>query len=337
MHSSLFASLADTTSHRDRDSINHAVAGLVLKFLNAESATIYRLIDEGEGPLLAPCVSLTAAHGARPVAPHPPPATAQALQLFPVWKECVDQQQPRQLIDAGGNISGAWPIESERDVVGILVVEGMRELVPRDAELIGAILRILKNHLAALDYGERDTLTGMLNRKTFEASFEKLRQRLLMNDAARSTVEPSWLALADIDKFKSINDSRGHLFGDEVLLLVAQQMAKCFRGADQLFRFGGEEFVIVLDHASEAGARIAFERFRAAVEAFEFPQIGHVTLSLGYSRITPEDGPTNCVERADAALYYAKNHGRNNVRHFEELVASGELSARAESADTEIF
>jgi PleD family two-component response regulator len=73
------------------------------------------------------------------------------------------------------------------------------------------------------------------------------------------------------------------------------------------------------------------------VEAFEFPQIGHVTLSLGYSRITPDDGPTSCVERADAALYYAKNHGRNNVRNFEELVAAGELSARAESADTELF
>jgi len=337
MHSSLFASVADTTSHRDRDSINHAVAALVLDFLNAESTIIYRLTDEGEGPLLAPCVSLTAANRGRPEPTLPQLPTAQALTLFPVWKECVDQRQPRQLIDAGGNISGAWPIESERNVVGILVVEGIRELLFRDAELVGAILRILKNHLAALDYGERDTLTGMLNRKTFEASFAKLRQRLVLTSAAQSTVEPSWVALADIDKFKSVNDSHGHLFGDEVLLLVAQQMAKCFRGADQLFRFGGEEFVIVLDHATDAGARIAFERFRAAVEAFEFPQIGHVTLSLGYSRITTEDSPTTCVERADAALYYAKNHGRNNVRNFEELVASGELSARTESADTEMF
>jgi diguanylate cyclase (GGDEF)-like protein len=337
MHSSLIASVADTTSHRDRDSINHAVAGLVLEFLNADSAVIYRLIDEGDGPLLSPCVALTSAHRSPPEPPLSQPAQPQALQRFPVWKECVDQQQARQLIDADGKISGAWPIQSERDVVGILVVEGMRELVSRDADLIGAILRILKNHLAALDYGERDTLTGMLNRKTFEASFEKLRQRLQASSTATTSVEPSWLALADIDKFKSINDSHGHLFGDEVLLLVAQQMAKCFRGADQLFRFGGEEFVIVLDHATETGAGIAFDRFRAAVAAFDFPQIGHVTLSLGYSRITPADGPTTCVERADAALYYAKNHGRNNVRNFEELVAAGELSARTEGADTELF
>jgi diguanylate cyclase (GGDEF)-like protein len=328
MHSSLIASVAATTSHRDRDSINHAVAGLVLNFLNAEAATIYRLVEEDEGAMLIPCVTL-------PTPTQLP--SPQALRQFPIWRECVEQQQARQCIDANGNISGAWPIESERDVIGILVVEGMRELVPRDAELIGAILRILKNHLAALDYGERDTLTGMLNRKTFEASFEKLRQRLQVRDATAIITEPSWLALADIDKFKSINDSRGHLFGDEVLLLVAQQMAKCFRGADQLFRFGGEEFVIVLDHASEAGAQIAFDRFRAAVAAFEFPQIGHVTLSLGYSKINSDDGPTSCVERADAALYYAKNHGRNNVRNFEELVAAGALSARAESADSEIF
>lgn len=337
MRSSLIASVADTTSHRDRDSINHAVAGLVLEFLNADSAVIYRLIDEGDGLVLKPCASLTAANRRRAKAAPASTLEPEPLHRFPVWKECVDQQQARQLIDGDGNISGVWPIESERDVVGILVVEGMRELVSRDAELIGAILRILKNHLAALDYGERDTLTGMLNRKTFEASFEKLRQRLQAGSAAPTPLEPSWLALADIDKFKSINDSRGHLFGDEVLLLVAQQMAKCFRGADQLFRFGGEEFVIVLDHASEAGAHIAFDRFRAAVEAFEFPQIGHVTLSLGYTRITPDDGPTSCVERADAALYYAKKHGRNNVRNFEDLMAAGELSARAESADTEIF
>ena len=337
MHSSLIASVADTTSYRDRDSINLAVAALVLEFLNAESAIIYRLIDEGAGPFLTPCVSLTSANRSGPERTLSQPQTPLSLEGFPVWKECVEQHQARQLIDADGRISGAWPIESERDVVGILVVEGMRELVARDAELIGAILRILKNHLAALDYGERDTLTGMLNRKTFEASFEKLRQRLQVSSAAEAAVEPSWLALADIDKFKSVNDSHGHLFGDEVLLLVAQQMAKCFRGADQLFRFGGEEFVIVLDHATEAGARIAFDRFRAAVAAFEFPQIGHVTVSLGYSRITPDDGPTSCVERADAALYYAKNHGRNNVRNFEELVAAGELSARAERADTELF
>ena len=174
---------------------------------------------------------------------------------------------------------------------------------PRDVQLVGAILRILKNHFALLDYGERDTLTGMLNRKTFEKRFEKLRQRLVALDAAHPTKEPSWLGLVDIDKFKLINHSHGHLFGDEVLLLISQLMQRCFRGADHLFRFGGEEFVIVLDNATELGAQIAFERLRAAV----------------------------------AALYYSKNHGRNNIRNYEALVAAGELTAKDRCAEAELF
>jgi Diguanylate cyclase, GGDEF domain len=97
--------------------------------------------------------------------------------------------------------------------------------------------------------------------------------------------EPSWLGLVDIDKFKCINDNYGHLFGDEVLLLVSQLMKKSFRGTDQLFRFGGEEFVIVLDHATTEGVEVAFDRLRETIAAFEFPQVGRVTISLGYKFI----------------------------------------------------
>jgi len=114
-------------------------------------------------------------------------------------------------------------------------------------------------------------------------------------------------------------------------------MQQCFRGADQLFRFGGEEFVIVLDRATVAEAHIAFERLRHVVESFEFPQVGRVTISLGYSQIRVSDNPTTCVERADSALYYAKQHGRNRVCYFDALVAGGELSVKATDAEVELF
>jgi diguanylate cyclase (GGDEF)-like protein len=149
--------------------------------------------------------------------------------------------------------------------------------------------------------------------------------------------EPSWLALVDIDRFKAINDGYGHLFGDEVLLLVSRLMQRTFRGADYLFRFGGEEFVIMLEHASQEGARIALERLRQAVELYEFPQVGRVTISIGNTQITEQDVPTTCIQRADAALYYAKEHGRNCVWNFEHLVSIGELVAPALSADVELF
>ena len=119
---------------------------------------------------------------------------------------------------------------------------------------------------------------------------------------------------------------------------MAGLMKQSFRGADQLFRFGGEEFVIVLDHASTAGAEIAFDRLRATIEAHTFPQVGRVTISLGYTQLDPQDAATTGVERADAALYYAKHHGRNQIRHYEALIAAGELTAKQENqADVELF
>ena len=76
---------------------------------------------------------------------------------------------------------------------------------------------------------------------------------------------------------------------------------------------------------------------RTAVEAYSFPQVGRVTISLGYSQMSPSDGVTTCVERADAALYYAKHHGRNNIRNYEALVAAGELTARSEGEGAVLF
>ena len=230
-----------------------------------------------------------------------------------------------------------FPITRERDSDGILVIDADEALPVRDAKLVRGILRILRNHLSLLDYGELDTLTGLLNRKTFESHFEKLRELIATSADKAALRESSWLALLDIDRFKSINDGHGHLVGDEILLLLSQIMKRSFRGADQLFRFGGEEFLVVLDHASDSGALVAIERLRACVEEHAFPQVGRVTMSAGYTRILPSDCSTTCVERADAALYYAKAHGRNNVRNYETLATSGELANRPKSGAVDLF
>jgi diguanylate cyclase (GGDEF)-like protein len=237
---------------------------------------------------------------------------------------------------AAGEILTAFPVHASKDVARVCVVASNESLTIAQIDMVYGVLRIMENHLALVDYGERDTLTGLLNRKTFESHFEKMRRRNAIADATRSR-EPGWLALADIDKFKSINDSHGHLFGDEVLLIVSQILKRSFRGADQLFRFGGEEFLIVLDHATESGAQIALDRFRAAVEARAFPQIPRVTISIGYTQILPHDVPTICAERADDALYYAKENGRNKLCHYEALIVAGDLKPKADATEIEIF
>jgi diguanylate cyclase (GGDEF)-like protein len=343
MTKSLLDSVADSNSHRDRDRFNRSIASLIAEYLETESVSLYHLVDDGGVVRLVPEGAANAATagagGSLEVQAGLPmdPAKHPALSDVPEWESSVRDHRIVQYTQSTGTTCAALPIESEREVVGLLVVQCANQLQSRDLEFVAAILRFMKNHLALLDYGERDTLTGLLNRKTFESTFEKVRHRLRRAHDSSPDVEPSWLGLIDIDKFKSINDTYGHLFGDEVLLLIAQIMQRSFRGADQIFRFGGEEFVVVLDHATKAGVEIAFDRLRATVEEFAFPQVGCVTISLGYSEIFPNDDPTTCVERADAALYYAKHHGRNNIRNYEALVAAGELMAKGEGEDAELF
>lgn len=205
------------------------------------------------------------------------------------------------------------------------------------SEAIATLARIFGNQIRLLDYSELDSLTRLLNRKTFDETFDRLIVSSMGGscceapDRRRSGEEhvPAWLCVIDIDHFKRINDSFGHLFGDEVLLRMGELMRKTFRDGDRLFRFGGEEFVVILNAADEELAAAGFERFRASVENHEFPQVGRVTCSIGFTAVAESDVPTDVVGRADEALYFAKENGRNQVRCYERLLAQGAI-AKAE-------
>jgi diguanylate cyclase (GGDEF)-like protein len=348
MNHELLDSVAATTAHRDRDDLDRAVALLLLRFLETQSVTVLRLMEDGKVTRVARRVSVTQATGLTGPASLDNVMDLPLLADFPDWQQCAHSNQVVRSKGNDDRLATIFPIHGSSDVVGLLVIESADPLSAREVGLVQGILAILRNHLALLDYGELDTLTGLLNRKTFEAHFHKLCDRLVQAEESsqvRNTPDrrntnardPSWLALIDIDHFKSINDGYGHLFGDEVLLLVSRIMRRSLRGADHLFRFGGEEFVVVLDRASETGVGIVFERLRSAIEEHKFPQVGRVTISIGYTRIDPRDIATICVERADAALYYAKSHGRNNVRSWEELRLAGELNKQAGNGDIELF
>jgi diguanylate cyclase (GGDEF)-like protein len=194
-----------------------------------------------------------------------------------------------------------------------------------------------------LDYSEADTLTGLLNRKSFDESFYKasaLPLSQMQDDAAerrQSGTLRYWLGVIDIDHFKQVNDQHGHLIGDEVLLLLSRVMRGSFRFLDKLYRFGGEEFVVLLRCGGEEDALKAMERFRANVEAFRFPRVEHVTVSIGFTDVRSGDTPPAAVERADLAVYYAKHHGRNQVRSHAQLVREGQLADAAQTSDVEFF
>jgi diguanylate cyclase (GGDEF)-like protein len=128
------------------------------------------------------------------------------------------------------------------------------------------------------------------------------------------------------------------LIGGEVLLLLARLIRSSFRSHDQLYRFGGEEFVVLMRCGSDVDAALAFERLRHNTEHYAFPQVGRITVSIGFTRVEPGDSPSGAFERADKAVYYAKGHGRNQVQSHAELIARGELTLdEKKDGDVELF
>jgi diguanylate cyclase (GGDEF)-like protein len=168
----------------------------------------------------------------------------------------------------------------------------------------------------------RDPLTGCLNRRTLFDIFENSAA------AARKKNEHLCCIMADIDHFKPVNDQYGHSKGDEVIRMVADTLRSCTRKNDEIFRYGGEEFCIIIPGANIEAARATAERARAAIAAC--PMNGNspgitftVTASFGVSTI--KDGATDLqrlIDQADKALYVSKNTGRNRVSCWNEDVES---------------
>lgn len=177
-----------------------------------------------------------------------------------------------------------------------------------------------RNLVILHDSKERDLLTRLPNRQSLHARLLSVWEHYCQNPVADNAQEKcSWVAILDIDHFKRINDNFGHLYGDEVLLMFSQIMNKTFRHNDFLFRYGGEEFVVILNLATRSGAEIAFNRFRRAIAEHNFPKIGNVTVSAGITHINGMFMQTTLLDHADKALYHAKETGRNKVVLYEDL------------------
>jgi diguanylate cyclase (GGDEF)-like protein len=339
----LIDAVALTTSHRDRDELDRAVALMLYEHVHPKCVRILRVLGE-EGRQRVQLRVMADEQGVHNCVTPCDPAELPLLTEKDHWHECALLCDAVHYLPEGieqERFDTVFPLMGNRGLIGLIEVEfsGDRAAIrPHDANLVHGVLRILRNHLSALDYGERDTLTGLLNRRTFEATFAKRRSALALPGAATEPARGSWLAVIDIDRFKTINDSFGHLFGDEVLLLVARLMFDTFRSTELVYRFGGEEFVVMIDNTDEDGACAALERFRLAVEHHRFPQIGQVTVSVGYTRVRAEDIPASAIERADTALYYAKEHGRNCAHCYDALVRSGAITPKfANSTELELF
>lgn len=174
---------------------------------------------------------------------------------------------------------------------------------------------------ALKESAQRDFLTGALNRR----GFIELANILL--DEARRFGQPCSVALIDLDHFKAVNDLHGHEAGDKLLRDVVVLAKKHLRQVDQLGRWGGEEFVVLLPHTDLAGAYVWADRVRQAIAAHNTAHRQPVTASFGIATRMANDNLDDIVRRADEALYQAKEGGRNRVAPRRGAVALEPLPA----------
>lgn len=216
-----------------------------------------------------------------------------------------------------GHHSISYNLSHEGESMGELVFRRSQRFSETEQghleSLLSTLLYPMRNALlyrAATRSALRDPLTDTGNRIAMD---QTLRREIEM---ARRHSLPLSLLMLDIDHFKRINDSYGHSTGDEVLKAVAASIKGQLRNVDMVFRFGGEEFLILLSNTGRDAAAMVGERLRNAAQAQEYQADGkliELTVSLGCSTLLPGESAESLLRRADSALYVAKREGRNRL------------------------
>ncbi len=345
---SLLKHMVDMTGHRDHTMLDISVISAVQELAGASRTRVLTIVTLKGSKYVRARATISAGEAARMEDQSDASLPGEPIELFPELASCLAAHGAGAdaLSPDGGRIL-YLPIWIGDKADTCLEIIRPDPYTPDIVHIIGGIVSVYRNFQNLLDYSERDSLTGLLNRKTFDDQLAKMLHTSMVEQEAPQPGQPErrqlldehkqWLAVVDVDHFKLVNDKFGHLYGDEVLILIANLMTSSFRSQDRVFRFGGEEFVVLLRSTTLDNAQRIIDRFRTNVEAHVFPQVGTVTVSVGFVAISPYESPVNILGRADQALYYAKTHGRNQACHYDQLVSGGLLAAAASNDTAEFF
>ncbi|MDA7818129.1 diguanylate cyclase [Sulfurimonas sp.] len=214
------------------------------------------------------------------------------------------------VVNENGDIAG---VISQKELISLTYAKWAILMKEYQAEL-SEINNLLENQNKEFEIkASTDLLTGLYNRHKFSelylSSYKSMIQR--HNDLS--------LLIMDIDHFKNVNDSFGHNTGDKVLVQVSHVLLKTLRNIDIVCRWGGEEFIVLLPTSSLETAYKLAEKLRINIESVELDVVGHITCSFGVSQVVEGDEMVSVINRADNALYLAKNSGRNCVKTENDL------------------
>jgi diguanylate cyclase (GGDEF)-like protein len=337
--------LIKLTDHRDRNLLELTLAKALIELLPLQRVVIAKVVSEEGVNRWLEVTTLDARGGGKVV--DPLRVDFQALPPVEDSKDRLQCVRTRDAVviawagEAGPRITYLPLFDGTRVVEeGVLEIHSPQALVSEQLEVVGQLLQVFRNMYNLLAYSDRDGLTGLLNRKALDDTFYSAVLEEMdhgehgvnqLGDAVavtgqerRHRVPPNyWLGTVTVDFYGAISEKSGHLIAEEVLLLVARILNNTFRTYDRIYRLGGEQFAVLMHCPDEALVLAAFERFRANMEKFNFPQVGHATACGGFTRVSPDDSPSTALERSERSVDYAQQQGGNKVFSHAELVRNG--------------
>jgi diguanylate cyclase (GGDEF)-like protein len=343
----LIEHLTKLTDHRDRGLLELTLSKALIDLLPIDRVVVAKVLSAEGVKRWMEIATLDARGGGRVT----DPLQVNFETLTPLEEakdrfQCVLTRERVEIAWAGeeGPRITYMPLfaDTHREDEGIVEIHSGSSLSDDQLQTFNAVLHVFRNMFNLLAYSDRDALTGLLNRKALDDTFysallEELdegaqaasRAKLLEagvspSQERRHRVPPNyWLGTVSVDSFNAISDKNGHLIAEEVLLLVARILNNTFRTYDRIYRLGGDQFAVLMHCPDEALVLAAFERFRVNMERFNFPQVGRVTASSGFTRVTADDSPNTTLERAERVVDYVQNHGKNQVFSHADLVRRG--------------
>jgi diguanylate cyclase (GGDEF)-like protein len=291
-------------------------------------AALVSIQDGGDKPIVA-TMGLSAEEAQRQVISGPPNGhEARAISIVYQYPPSLEG---KELVHSGL----AVPVPGESGPIGFIAIYSRSPAYRFEEDMVGELEQLAKRAGPAIENARRfrearqladlDALTGLHNQRYFHET--------LAREVARAQRYGRRLALIvfDLDDFKAINDRIGHLSGDAVLAETAERVLEAVRTADIACRVGGDEFAVILPEASNEDADLLYHRLRGAISSRPVRQAGRLFVSAGIAELKPDDDPKAFFERADEALYRAKELGKGQV---VEAAVEPEIEAEAEAGNT---